>query len=299
MAGRARTCSASRRSSGSPASSSSASRSTDCGSPVASRRCAPTCRCSSASSPSCGCRSASASSFAGRKPDLSITTNGATFRLLADELRLAGLDRVNISLDTLRRERFHEMTRRDELAPGARRHRGGEGGRVRAGQDQRRHRARRQRRRDRRPGPLRTRQRRRGAVHRVHAARRRRPLDEREGGQPGRDRRGHLSRVPARAGARARRRAGRPLALPRRVRHGRCHPDGHQAVLRRLRPGADHRRRSVPHLPVRHERLRAAADDASWRRPTTSWPPRSSGPSAPSGPATRSTRSTSSAPGSR
>ncbi len=51
----------------------------------------------------------------GAKPDLSITTNGATFRLLADELRRAGLDRVNISLDSLRRERFHAMTRRDEF----------------------------------------------------------------------------------------------------------------------------------------------------------------------------------------
>jgi cyclic pyranopterin phosphate synthase len=57
----------------------------------------------------------SASPLAGRKPDLSITTNGATFRLLAHELRDAGLDRVNISLDTLQRERFHQMTRRDEL----------------------------------------------------------------------------------------------------------------------------------------------------------------------------------------
>jgi cyclic pyranopterin phosphate synthase len=53
--------------------------------------------------------------YAGRKPDLSITTNGATFRLLAHELRAAGLDRVNVSLDTLDRERFVEMTRRDEL----------------------------------------------------------------------------------------------------------------------------------------------------------------------------------------
>jgi GTP 3',8-cyclase len=51
----------------------------------------------------------------GEKPDLSITTNGATFRLLAHELRDAGLDRVNISLDTLRRDRFLAMTRRDEL----------------------------------------------------------------------------------------------------------------------------------------------------------------------------------------
>jgi cyclic pyranopterin phosphate synthase len=56
-----------------------------------------------------------ASPYANRKPDLSITTNGATFRLLAHELRAAGLDRVNISLDTLQRERFVEMTRRDEL----------------------------------------------------------------------------------------------------------------------------------------------------------------------------------------
>lgn len=57
----------------------------------------------------------SSSPLAGKKPDLSITTNGATFRLLADELRQAGLDRVNISLDTLQRERFLQMTRRDEL----------------------------------------------------------------------------------------------------------------------------------------------------------------------------------------
>ena len=55
------------------------------------------------------------SAFAGQKPDLSITTNGATFRLLAHELREAGLDRVNISLDTLRADRFLQMTRRDEL----------------------------------------------------------------------------------------------------------------------------------------------------------------------------------------
>ena len=57
----------------------------------------------------------SVSAFAGRKPDLSITTNGATFRLLAHELREAGLDRVNISLDTLDRAKFERMTRRDEL----------------------------------------------------------------------------------------------------------------------------------------------------------------------------------------
>jgi cyclic pyranopterin phosphate synthase len=51
----------------------------------------------------------------GRRPDLSMTTNGSSFRLLAHELRAAGLDRVNISLDSLRADRFQAMTRRDEL----------------------------------------------------------------------------------------------------------------------------------------------------------------------------------------
>ena len=57
----------------------------------------------------------SPSHYAGRKPDLALTTNGATFRLVAHDLRAAGLDRVNISLDTLRADRFLQMTRRDEL----------------------------------------------------------------------------------------------------------------------------------------------------------------------------------------
>jgi cyclic pyranopterin phosphate synthase len=55
------------------------------------------------------------SPYAGRKPDLSVTTNGATLRLLVHELHQAGLDRVNISLDTLDPDRFLEMTRRREL----------------------------------------------------------------------------------------------------------------------------------------------------------------------------------------
>ncbi|MBW8825957.1 MAG: GTP 3',8-cyclase MoaA [Acidobacteria bacterium] len=47
--------------------------------------------------------------------DLAMTTNGATFRSLAHDLRAAGLRRVNISLDSLRADRFLELTRRDEL----------------------------------------------------------------------------------------------------------------------------------------------------------------------------------------
>ncbi len=51
----------------------------------------------------------------GRKPDIALTTNGATLRSIAQQLRDAGLDRINISLDSLQRERFLAMTRRDEL----------------------------------------------------------------------------------------------------------------------------------------------------------------------------------------
>jgi cyclic pyranopterin phosphate synthase len=47
--------------------------------------------------------------------DLAMTTNGATLRHSARELREAGLNRLNISLDTLDRAKFERMTRRDEL----------------------------------------------------------------------------------------------------------------------------------------------------------------------------------------
>lgn len=48
--------------------------------------------------------------------DLSLTTNGVLLRRLAPELAAAGLRRVNVSLDTLREDRFLTMTRRDLLA---------------------------------------------------------------------------------------------------------------------------------------------------------------------------------------
>jgi len=47
--------------------------------------------------------------------DIAMTTNGATLRNCAHDLRDAGLNRINISLDTLDREKFARMTRRDEL----------------------------------------------------------------------------------------------------------------------------------------------------------------------------------------
>ncbi|HEX6569882.1 MAG TPA: GTP 3',8-cyclase MoaA [Acidimicrobiales bacterium] len=51
----------------------------------------------------------------GRPVDVALTTNGATLRSVADDLVAAGLRRVNVSLDTLRRDRFVALTRRDEL----------------------------------------------------------------------------------------------------------------------------------------------------------------------------------------
>ena len=44
--------------------------------------------------------------------DLSLTTNGATLPLMAGDLYNAGLDRINISLDTLDRKRFESLTSR-------------------------------------------------------------------------------------------------------------------------------------------------------------------------------------------
>lgn len=53
--------------------------------------------------------------LAGLGVDLAMTTNGATLRHSAHDLRSAGLRRINISLDTLDRAKFERMTRRDEL----------------------------------------------------------------------------------------------------------------------------------------------------------------------------------------
>ena len=55
------------------------------------------------------------SQLSGLGVDLAMTTNGATLRNSAEELRSAGLRRINISLDTLHADRFEQMTRRNEL----------------------------------------------------------------------------------------------------------------------------------------------------------------------------------------
>jgi len=48
-------------------------------------------------------------------PKIALTTNGLLLERLAGPLANAGLDRVNISLDTLDRQRFAEITKRDRL----------------------------------------------------------------------------------------------------------------------------------------------------------------------------------------
>jgi len=48
--------------------------------------------------------------------EVSLTTNGTLLRKHALELRKAGLTRVNVSLDTLRAGRFHDITRLGELS---------------------------------------------------------------------------------------------------------------------------------------------------------------------------------------
>ena len=47
--------------------------------------------------------------------ELSMTTNAATLDVLAADLRAAGLGRINISCDSLQRERFASITARDAL----------------------------------------------------------------------------------------------------------------------------------------------------------------------------------------
>ena len=49
--------------------------------------------------------------------DLALTTNGVLLEDQIDALRAAGLGRVTVSLDTLRRDRFKALTRFDQLDP--------------------------------------------------------------------------------------------------------------------------------------------------------------------------------------
>jgi GTP 3',8-cyclase len=47
--------------------------------------------------------------------DIALTTNGVLLAAMAGDLKDAGLNRVNVSLDSLRRDTFHSITGRDRL----------------------------------------------------------------------------------------------------------------------------------------------------------------------------------------
>jgi len=49
-------------------------------------------------------------------PAISMTTNGIALAKVAAELVAAGLERINVSLDTLKADRFKEITKRDRFA---------------------------------------------------------------------------------------------------------------------------------------------------------------------------------------
>jgi cyclic pyranopterin phosphate synthase len=49
------------------------------------------------------------------RPEISLTTNAIGLARTAGVLRAAGLDRINVSLDTLRHETFRKLARRDRL----------------------------------------------------------------------------------------------------------------------------------------------------------------------------------------
>ena len=134
--------------------------------------------------------------------DLSVTTNGFLLERDAEKLVRAGINRFNVSVDSLQRDRFYELTRRDALDAGAARPRGagrlprGPPDQGQRGGDPRLHRG--------RGHPLR----RAGAahsvpgpLHRVHAAGRRPRLEPQQGADRRRDPGGDRRRVPARARA--------------------------------------------------------------------------------------------------
>jgi cyclic pyranopterin phosphate synthase len=50
------------------------------------------------------------------RPEIALTTNGIGLDRRAERLKRAGLDRINVSLDTVDRQRFARITRRDRLA---------------------------------------------------------------------------------------------------------------------------------------------------------------------------------------
>ncbi len=137
--------------------------------------------------------------------DIGLTTNGILLAPMAQALRDAGLERINISLDTMDAAKFERLTRRtgfEQVIEGilAAKEAG-----FRSGKDQCRRHARRDRRRCRSARPVCPNSWPGAAFHRIHAARRRPSLGAREGLVRGRHSRfarpwesGRSSRLPTR-----------------------------------------------------------------------------------------------------
>src|SRR6202023_2660604 len=127
------------------------------------------------------------------RPEISLTTNAIGLARTAGVLRAAGLDRINVSLDTLRHETFRKLARRDRL-PDVLDGRGG-AGRPAPGQGQRRAHAGPERRRGGAAAQVLSRGRLRAAVHRADAAGRPARLETGRDGDGGGDPRRARPRV--------------------------------------------------------------------------------------------------------
>ena len=200
-----------------------------------------------------------------------VTTNGFLLERDAEALVRAGVDRFNVSVDSLQRDRFYELTRRDALAQVLRglerlaQLPGGPPDQDQRGRDPRVHRGGGAPvRRARAAHPV------RGAVHRVHAARRRPRLD-RDQVLTGAEIRAAIDAVyPLEPEPREPHADRSRLPVRRRPGPDRLHQPGLRAVLRRLQPHPPDRRRPPADLPVLAQRDRPARPDARRRGRSTS-----------------------------
>ena len=168
---------------------------------------------------------------------VSLTTNGVGLADRAVRLREAGLQRVNVSLDTLRPDRFLAIAHRERLESSRRPGSGSRGG-LASGQDQRRVVTRRQRRRGSRPAVVLPCSELSAAVHRTDAAGPHALLGPRTDGDRGGDP-GPASRaLGAHPRAADQQNAGADLAHRRRSPPRRGDRIGHPAVLRIVQPHA-------------------------------------------------------------
>ena len=201
------------------------------------------------------------------RPEISLTTNAIGLARSAAALRAAGLDRINVSLDTLRPETFRKLARRDRLPDvldglAAAAEAGLRPVKVNAvlmrdlNDDE--------------AVPLL-----RYCLDHGYELRfiEQMPLDAQHGWKRAEmvtaeeildGARARVHPHPGRPAA-ARLRARRGVPGRRRPGPGRRHRVGHPAVLRHLRPGPADRRRPDPELPVRPDRERPARPAAGRR----------------------------------